>query len=96
MQLDRTGDIDRDTKTNMRKLTQILEEMISKAPDQWVVLQRVWAQEPAKQQAVESQPDNRPALEGPNLDGHSHEPETVAAGQTTTPTEERSPSSVTT
>jgi KDO2-lipid IV(A) lauroyltransferase len=96
MQLDRTGDIDRDTKTNMRKLTQILEEMISKAPDQWVVLQRVWEQEPTKQQAVESQPDNRPALEEPSLDGHSHEPEPVAAGQTTTPTEERSPSSVTT
>ena len=42
IELERTGDNDRDTETNLRKVAQVLEEFISKAPDQWVVLQKVW------------------------------------------------------
>ena len=42
MELERTGDLDADTATNHRKLMQLIEQMILKAPDQWVVLQRVW------------------------------------------------------
>lgn len=38
----RTGDRELDLKVNMRRMAQILEGMILKAPDQWVVLQRVW------------------------------------------------------
>ena len=40
--LERTGDKEKDLKINLRKAAQALEEMILKAPDQWVVLQRVW------------------------------------------------------
>lgn len=37
-----TGDNDRDVEVNMRKLVRVLEDLVRKAPDQWVVLQRVW------------------------------------------------------
>jgi KDO2-lipid IV(A) lauroyltransferase len=42
IELEKTGDYDADVKTNMRKIATLLEEMIRQAPDQWVVLQRVW------------------------------------------------------
>lgn len=42
MELQRTGDNEADEQANLRKAAQTLEEMILKAPDQWVVLQRVW------------------------------------------------------
>jgi lauroyl/myristoyl acyltransferase len=42
IELERTGDNERDTEANLRKVAQVLEEFISKAPDQWVVLQKVW------------------------------------------------------
>lgn len=42
LQLQSTGDYDEDVRVNMQKLVAVLEEMIRRAPDQWVVLQRVW------------------------------------------------------
>lgn len=42
IQLQKTGDYEADLKANMRKIAVLLEEMILQAPDQWVVLQRVW------------------------------------------------------
>jgi KDO2-lipid IV(A) lauroyltransferase len=98
--LDRTGDLDRDTKTNMRKVAQILEDMILKAPDQWVVLQRVWEQ-PAGA-ATTAEPVIEPAhTETPTpteevTTNNSHVPEPIPVGQESTRTEERSPSSVAT
>jgi lauroyl/myristoyl acyltransferase len=38
----RTGDREKDVQVNMKKVADILETYILKAPDQWVVLQRVW------------------------------------------------------
>ncbi|HEX8221100.1 MAG TPA: lysophospholipid acyltransferase family protein [Chloroflexia bacterium] len=37
-----TGDQDLDVEVNMRKLVRVLEDFVRRAPDQWVVLQRVW------------------------------------------------------
>jgi KDO2-lipid IV(A) lauroyltransferase len=42
LELQRTGDNEKDKQANLRLVARVLEEMISKAPDQWVVLQRVW------------------------------------------------------
>jgi phosphatidylinositol dimannoside acyltransferase len=42
IELERTGDNERDIQANLRKVAQVLEEFISKAPDQWTVLQKVW------------------------------------------------------
>jgi lauroyl/myristoyl acyltransferase len=42
IELERTGDREEDVRVNMRKVAQILEKYILKAPDQWVVLQRIW------------------------------------------------------
>ncbi|HUP27385.1 MAG TPA: lysophospholipid acyltransferase family protein [Chloroflexia bacterium] len=45
MEMVRTGDYRMDIEVNMRRVAQVLEEMISRAPDQWVVLQRIWDRE---------------------------------------------------
>jgi hypothetical protein len=45
MEMERTGDYKRDIEVNMRRIAEVLEQMISRAPDQWVVLQRVWDRE---------------------------------------------------
>ena len=45
MEMVRTGDYKRDIQVNMRRVAEVLEQMISRAPDQWVVLQRVWDRE---------------------------------------------------
>jgi lauroyl/myristoyl acyltransferase len=45
LELQRTGDNERDKQANLRLVARVLEEMIHKAPDQWVVLQRVWDHE---------------------------------------------------
>lgn len=37
-----TGDHDLDVEVNMRKFVRVLEDFVRRAPDQWVVLQRVW------------------------------------------------------
>ena len=42
MEWEVTGDNDLDVQVNMPKLVHMLEEFVRKAPDQWVVLQRVW------------------------------------------------------
>ena len=45
MEMVRTGDYKLDIEVNMRRVAEVLEHMISRAPDQWVVLQRVWDRE---------------------------------------------------
>jgi len=45
MELQETGNYEADLQANLRKITCLFEEMILKAPDQWVVLQRVWDRE---------------------------------------------------
>lgn len=58
LQLQRTGDNEKDTQANLRLIARVLEEMISKAPDQWVVLQRIWDREiiTSNQPAIEQAP----------------------------------------
>lgn len=46
----RTGNKDEDVRLNMEKIADILETYILKAPDQWVVLQRVWDKDYTKDQ----------------------------------------------
>lgn len=46
--LDNTGDAERDISTNLRKVAATMEAMIARYPDQWVVLQDVWAGESEK------------------------------------------------
>ncbi len=48
LELQRTGDHERDKQANLSLVARVLEEMIRKAPDQWVVLQRVWDREPSQ------------------------------------------------
>jgi len=61
VEFERTGDLDGDTATNHRKVIQLIEQMILKAPDQWVVLQHVWDREEAPTQAaVPISPDPQP------------------------------------
>jgi KDO2-lipid IV(A) lauroyltransferase len=42
IELTRTGDREKDLKINMRKVAQVLEELILRDPTQWGVLQRIW------------------------------------------------------
>ena len=42
LQLESTGNYDADLQANLRKIARLMEEMILQAPDQWVVLQRIW------------------------------------------------------
>jgi KDO2-lipid IV(A) lauroyltransferase len=42
LELERTGDRDEDVRVNMRQLAETLERYIIEAPDQWVVLQKIW------------------------------------------------------
>jgi KDO2-lipid IV(A) lauroyltransferase len=42
LEWDVTGDQDHDVQVNMRKMVRVLEDFVRRAPDQWVVLQRVW------------------------------------------------------
>jgi lauroyl/myristoyl acyltransferase len=86
IELERTGDNDRDVKVNLRKVAQVLEEMILKAPDQWVVLQRVWDREVAPE-SVSTMSMTNGASE-PN--GSQPIPFPLEAAKS----EERSPSSV--
>jgi KDO2-lipid IV(A) lauroyltransferase len=43
--LERTGDMKRDIVTGTQRLAGLLEEMVRQTPDQWVVLQPVWAED---------------------------------------------------
>src|SRR5262249_26311363 len=57
-----TGDRDRDTREGTQLVAHILEEMIRKAPEQWVVLQPIWPDppipmpEPAKEEEQPAEP----------------------------------------
>ena len=98
VEFERTGDLDRDTATNHRKVIQLIEQMILKAPDQWVVLQRVWDREEAPTQAaVPISPDRQPQPTSGSKNG-SHEPglESVPLHIESAKSEEPSPSSAST
>lgn len=53
LELQRTGDHESDTRENMRRVAQFLEKSIVKAPNQWVVLQRVWDHEEQAEDAAQ-------------------------------------------
>ncbi len=59
-ELERTGDNERDLHVNLRRVTQLIEEMILKAPDQWVVLQKVWHHDYTGTEAAEQSPESAP------------------------------------
>src|SRR5437867_1626148 len=67
MELERTGDNERDVQVGLRKVAVFLEEIIRKAPDQWIILQRVWD----RPQATDPQPEPQP--EPPNPNGKTDE-----------------------
>jgi lauroyl/myristoyl acyltransferase len=60
MEWELTGDHDLDVQVNMRKVASMLEDHIRKAPDQWVVLQRIWD----KDYTAHERGDSTPASEG--------------------------------
>ncbi len=60
MEWELTGDPDLDVQVNMRKVADMLEDHIRKAPDQWVVLQRIWD----KDYTAHERGDPTPASEG--------------------------------
>jgi lauroyl/myristoyl acyltransferase len=87
MELERTGDRDRDVQINLRKMAQVLEEMILKAPDQWCVLQKVWDRDYTvkTETAGEAQPEQAPGeteleipLALPNPRSSSYQPSAVS------------------
>lgn len=53
MELERTGDKEEDVRINMKKIADTLETYILKAPDQWVVLQRIWDKDYTKEKVAE-------------------------------------------
>ncbi len=62
-----TGDNDLDVQVNMRKLVRVLEDLVRKAPDQWVVLQRVWDKDYTGNEGGDSAPadaDTPPQVQG--------------------------------
>ncbi|MDQ3928994.1 MAG: lipid A biosynthesis acyltransferase [Chloroflexota bacterium] len=60
MEWEVTGDHDRDVEVNMRKMARVLEDLIRKTPDQWVVLQRIWDKDYTGMEGS----DSTPASEG--------------------------------
>jgi KDO2-lipid IV(A) lauroyltransferase len=60
IELERTGDYEQDIRINLRRVAQVLEQMILKAPDQWVVLQRVWDKDYTVSVAGTSPSEGRP------------------------------------
>lgn len=69
--LERTGDRDLDVRANMAHIASILETYILKAPDQWVVLQRIWDKDYTKDKVAEIK-QLASGTKEPN--GHSAEP----------------------
>ncbi|MEA2516154.1 MAG: phosphatidylinositol dimannoside acyltransferase [Thermomicrobiales bacterium] len=45
--VEKTHDLDADVAHGLAKVTAVLERVIGSAPDQWVMFQRVWPEEPA-------------------------------------------------
>ncbi len=45
MQLEHTGDLERDTAINLRKVATTMEQFIARTPEQWVVLQAIWPED---------------------------------------------------
>ena len=70
LDLERTGDRDEDVRVNMRKIASILETYILKAPDQWVVLQRIWDKDYTKEKVAEIA---APSPVAKDQNGHSAE-----------------------
>ncbi len=56
LQLTRSGDRERDILAGTQQIAQVLEAMIRRTPDQWVVLQPVWPDPPSPAPAVLAPP----------------------------------------
>jgi KDO2-lipid IV(A) lauroyltransferase len=46
--IEKTGDLEADVQRGVQLMAQVLERHISLAPEQWVMFQRVWTEQPAK------------------------------------------------
>jgi KDO2-lipid IV(A) lauroyltransferase len=51
LELERTGDQERDVRSGMTKLVAVLERYIGQHPEQWVMFQPVWNLPPGMEQA---------------------------------------------
>jgi KDO2-lipid IV(A) lauroyltransferase len=52
VELEHTGDRDEDVRVNMQRIAEILERYIIEAPDQWVVLQKIWDKDYTEEKAT--------------------------------------------
>jgi KDO2-lipid IV(A) lauroyltransferase len=75
--LEKSGDLDADIAAGLERIVSILERVIGSAPDQWVMFQRVWPEEPAEFAAAAQ------AVSHAALDRH----EVAAAGLSPRPAE---------
>ena len=50
LELERTGDMERDARTNAQRFLALLERRLRKHPDQWVVLESIWDGVPVQQE----------------------------------------------
>ncbi len=57
LELKRTGDMERDARTNTQRFLARLERRLRQHPDQWVVLESIW-------EGVPAQPEPQPVTEG--------------------------------
>jgi KDO2-lipid IV(A) lauroyltransferase len=60
IELTRTGDRELDLRVNMRKMAQVLEELILRDPSQWGVLQKVWDKDYTGVEATQEQSQSKP------------------------------------
>ena len=63
LDLERTGDREEDVRVNMRRLAETLERYIIEAPDQWVVLQKIWDKDYTEEKAAGATGQNGHSVE---------------------------------
>lgn len=63
LDLERTGDREEDVRVNMRHLAETLERYIIEAPDQWVVLQKIWDKDYTEEKAAGATGQNGHSVE---------------------------------
>jgi KDO2-lipid IV(A) lauroyltransferase len=63
LELEHTGDREEDVRVNMRRLAEILERYIIEAPDQWVVLQKIWDKDYTEEKAAGTTGQNGHSVE---------------------------------
>jgi phosphatidylinositol dimannoside acyltransferase len=92
IELIKTGDREADIEANMQKMARVLEQMVLKAPDQWVaLLQKIWDKEESAPQPAEQK--GEPALDG-NTPRSTPDQLRATKALEVAPSEDRSPSSV--